>query len=200
MYQLEPARRGAQRIVDLLQPHCILIDIAGSIRRGKPEVKDIEIVCLPQKIIRSADLFGTATSTQVVPGFAEVIKSISEKVIKGNVEGRLMQIETKDGITLDLFLPQSTDYYRQLAIRTGSADYARHVIASGWKRLGWVGTEDGLRRKTQCQQKVKEGPWKCIVQDPVKPPHWHSEKAFFEWLQIEYVHPSDREIKSPERV
>lgn len=38
----------ATRIKAELQPHCERIEIAGSIRRNKPEVKDIEIVAIPK--------------------------------------------------------------------------------------------------------------------------------------------------------
>lgn len=47
---LQHAEQLAHRLVELLTPHCERIDVAGSIRRKKQEVGDIEIVCLPKKI------------------------------------------------------------------------------------------------------------------------------------------------------
>jgi DNA polymerase/3'-5' exonuclease PolX len=44
---LEPARHFAQLIVGILAPFCQKIEIAGSIRRGRPEVSDIDLVVLP---------------------------------------------------------------------------------------------------------------------------------------------------------
>lgn len=38
----------AERVKAELEPHCERIEIAGSIRRKKPEVKDIEIVAIPK--------------------------------------------------------------------------------------------------------------------------------------------------------
>lgn len=38
----------AEKIKAQLAPHCDRIEIAGSIRRKKPEVKDIEIVVIPK--------------------------------------------------------------------------------------------------------------------------------------------------------
>ena len=45
---LQQAQQIAERIKSELAPHCDRIEIAGSIRRKKPEVKDIEIVCIPK--------------------------------------------------------------------------------------------------------------------------------------------------------
>jgi len=45
---LTEAQRIAQIVKSELSPHCERIEIAGSIRRGKPEVKDIEIVAIPK--------------------------------------------------------------------------------------------------------------------------------------------------------
>ena len=43
----EEALKIAEEVKALLAPHCLRIEIAGSIRRKKPEVKDIEIVAYP---------------------------------------------------------------------------------------------------------------------------------------------------------
>ena len=45
----------AWSVLESLSPYCKVIDIAGSVRREKPEVKDIEIICVPKVII--SDLF-----------------------------------------------------------------------------------------------------------------------------------------------
>lgn len=49
------AMYAAERIVDALREGCERIEIAGSVRRGAPHVKDIEIVAVPKF---RADLFG----------------------------------------------------------------------------------------------------------------------------------------------
>jgi len=98
-------------------------------------------------------------------------------------------------INLDLFMPEPHDYYRQLAIRTGSAEYAQKVIASGWRRIGWVGTENGLRLEKECYPKDLGGgkkKWICAKQAPTLPPVWESEEAFFSWLNVEWVEQNNR--------
>lgn len=46
---LSEAKTIALEIYELLKPHCERIKIAGSIRREKAFVNDIEIVCIPKK-------------------------------------------------------------------------------------------------------------------------------------------------------
>ncbi len=52
-FAYDEAHSIAVRVLDLLRPHCIRCEIAGSIRREKSEVKDIEIVLLFQYLLLS---------------------------------------------------------------------------------------------------------------------------------------------------
>lgn len=185
------AKPLADRVVEMLQPHCNIINIAGSVRREKPEVKDIEVVAVPKKIFNATDLFGGGNNI-IVPGFAEAIEQFTKSVIKGKPDGKYMQIELKGGMVLDLFMPSPEDYYRIFAIRTGSADYSANVIANAWVRLGWCGVSGvGLRKQEDCTRHKD----KWILSNPngEKPPAWTSEENFFEWLQIRWLHPRNRE-------
>lgn len=46
--ELEKARAIAEELKELLAPVCEQIEIAGSIRRRKPDVGDIELLCIPR--------------------------------------------------------------------------------------------------------------------------------------------------------
>ncbi len=188
------AKKIGDRIVEILSPHTTIINIAGSVRREKAEVKDIEVCCIPKEEFVVTDLFGGG-SVHRTAAFTKVLDTFSNKIIKGKPTGRYMQIEIKGypGLMLDLFMPQPTDYYRQYAIRTGSADYSFKVIANSWNKLGWVGTRDGLRKQYECEQDKQEN-WKCVVANPQLPPIWESEEAFFKWLGITCLHPRLRII------
>jgi DNA polymerase/3'-5' exonuclease PolX len=187
----------AERIRHFLQPHCEpgRFHIAGSIRRMKADIGDIEVVCIPLKEKRSTDLFG-GTKEIICNGFSFGITEIMEEIIKGKLDGRMMQIKLKGGMMLDLFLPAAEDYFRQLAIRTGSASYSHEVIAKAWFKKGWCGTADGLRKQSECTGGGKY-PWKCKKEKPTMPPVWQSEGEFFTWLGLEYIDPEFREIHSP---
>lgn len=50
MIPLAKATRWAQQIVSELAPDCERIEIAGSIRRGRPMVNDIDLVILPRNL------------------------------------------------------------------------------------------------------------------------------------------------------
>lgn len=186
----------AENIRQLLVPYCEpeRCFIAGSIRRKKPEVKDIEIVCQP-KITVLKDMFDWDEGQIVDLKFTKTVEQLGI-IKKGNTEGRMMQIELPyNGLMLDLFMPDTKDFFRQFAIRTGSADYSWKVIASAWRRKGWCGTPDGLRRENECvEKKTPEGKstWSCSITNPTLPPEWKSEREFFEWLNLTFVQPENR--------
>lgn len=197
---LANAQHIANRIVQILAPHCDRIHIAGSIRRKQAQVKDVEILCLPKKETKNEDLFGSADLI-VSRDFVEALAGITRLVIKGNTSGRYMQIALVNcSLVLDLFLPEEKDYYRQLAIRTGSAEFSQKVLAHGWRRHGWVGCgELGLRKEEDCipiknaEQKIIA--WKCIKLDGELPPVWPSEEDFFKWIGVTWLPPELRDLK-----
>lgn len=181
-----------------LKPFTSRINIAGSVRRQKFEVKDIELICLPRYMeLVSADLFGAQITEKVISeNFVATVKALG-KVIKGKPDGRYMQIELRERINLDLFMPEPDDYYRQYAIRTGSADYAARTIAAAWKKKGWCGSDQGLRLIADCiEHKQTDGKskWECVTPSAEKPPIWESEQHFFDWLGIDWIMPKLRTI------
>lgn len=58
MIQLAHAQTIARELISLLNPFCDRIGVAGSVRRKKSIVKDIELVIIPKKVIEKAGLFG----------------------------------------------------------------------------------------------------------------------------------------------
>lgn len=193
---LKPATDIAIKNCELLQPHCYNVNIAGSVRRRVAEPGDIEIICRPlREATGQASMFAeVAAEVAVVKKFADAVHSLGE-VLMGNVNGRQMKIMLPEGIKLDLFIPQDHDYYRQYAIRTGSATYAHITLAHAWTQKGWVGTDQGLRRREDCQQ-VGENKYKVINPDGLKPPMWEDEPTFFAWLGVDYIDPRLRDVQS----
>lgn len=176
-----------------LQPHCEIINIAGGVRRKKPEPHDIEIICIP-KVEIVYDLFGNEFDRIRGKGFTDVVNDMG-KTVKGNSLGKMTQIQLPEGIMLDLFMPDDFDYYRQYAIRTGSADYSHKVIATAWKKKGWCGSDEGLRKMNDCiEMKDANGKskWKCVKPGAAKPPSWKSEEEFFNWIGVKVLRPKER--------
>lgn len=72
------AKKLAGEIADLFRPHCVVVEVAGSVRRGAPWVHDIDLVVYPQ--VDSAfssvqlGLFGESMQTVITPEFFRVPK------------------------------------------------------------------------------------------------------------------------------
>lgn len=196
--ELKQAQEIAVAICHKLQPFARegFINIAGSIRRKKPEVKDIEI-CLVKRYIsvKTENLFGAGEPTlAVILGLADFLTSLGT-TIKGKVEGRYMQIALNEGINLDLFMPDEADYFRQYVIRTGPSEYAHRVIANGWRKKGWVGSDLGLRLEKDCLETKSpdnKSKWTCVRNKNNEPPTWRSEAEFYTWLGIQWIRPEER--------
>lgn len=123
--ELSRALQIANNIVDLLRPHCFRIEIAGSIRRKKPDVKDIEIVAIPKPY--DTGLFEN--------GIAQVVNQWEK--VKGELPCKYTQRILPEGIKLDLFFAEVENWGLIYAIRTGSADFSHKVLASGWVARGY---------------------------------------------------------------
>jgi len=104
----------------MLEPHCDRIEIAGSIRREKPEVKDIEIVAIPKPY--DTGLFES--------GIATVINQWPK--VKGELPCKYTKRILPEGIKVDIFFARPENWGLILAIRTGSADYSHYVLARAW--------------------------------------------------------------------
>ena len=191
------AKRIADRIIEVLSPYCEegKCLIGGSIRREKPEVKDIEVICLPKTInVSHYNLFTYETIIERSPKFTQSVRVLGE-IIKGKPDGKYMQILLPLDIKLDLFMPDDFDYWRQYVIRTGSAEWVMRYVAGGWRKLGFCGSDQGLRKMSDCEKIPTpdgKGRWKCINLNGERPPFFESEKHVFDWLGINYVKPKDR--------
>lgn len=78
MHTLDKAKKIAIEICQTLQPYCETLNIAGSIRRQKMEVHDIEILCVPKRIRvgNQMDIFGEVSMQNLV--HPEFVKAVNE--------------------------------------------------------------------------------------------------------------------------
>ena len=121
-----------------LRPHCLKIDEAGSVRRRRSTIGDLEIVCLPNRDpLQSTPLFAG--------GFAQAVEKWPR--IIGGPDGRYTKRMLPCGLKLDLFMPHPDGYGLILAIRTGSEDWSHKVLATSWKRAGFHSDKGLLRRE-----------------------------------------------------
>lgn len=156
---LNLAQIQADRLKEALRPFMTRIEVAGSVRRCKPQVHDIELVA-----IRNKDrLFDLAAEFRK-PGW---------KAIKGGAGGKMIQFSrTPYSDQLDLFFATERNWGFILAIRTGSADFSKH-LACEWVKKGYHG-RDGML--------TKQG-------FPIDVP---DEKYLFHLLALDFVPPEQR--------
>lgn len=122
--KLEQARAIAEDKVRMFAPFCERVEIAGSIRRGKPEVKDIEIVAQP-RITALQDIFGTVVD--VVSALNGINFDALGLVVKKGP--RYKKISLKEGISLDLFIVMPPATWGVIfALRTGPDEWSKWAV------------------------------------------------------------------------
>lgn len=121
----------ASSVTSCLQPHCERIALAGSLRRGAKEVKDIDIVCIPKPY--QIGLFES--------GFASVVNQWPK--LKGELPCKYTQRKLPEGITLELYMASAENFGLIHAIRTGSANFTYERLAKRWKKYGFY-SKDGM--------------------------------------------------------
>jgi DNA polymerase/3'-5' exonuclease PolX len=163
--KLHEAKLIAQDVLEQLRPHCDRIEIAGSIRREAPEVKDIEIVAIPKPYM--VGMFED--------GIAKVVNRW--ECVKGDL-GRNCKYTQRilpQGIKLDLFFAKPENWGWIFAIRTESAAFSHIALAS---RLKWAGLE------------ARDGYLYNIAED--KMVEVTEEAQLFKLLGLNYIEPQFR--------
>jgi|ERR1044072_1931731 DNA polymerase/3'-5' exonuclease PolX len=194
---LKNAEAITQHVIARIGKFCEIVSPAGSVRRQCNDVKDIDFVLIPKKtFLSAADLFGADSSTTILSNnFISSIKSLG-KFTKGKPDGKHLQAIVWNA-KVDFFMPDPWDYYRILCIRTGSQEYIKRVIGPAWRRLGWCGTDFGLRRIEDCKVFVEstgKRRFELLNKSGEIPPPWQSEEHFFEWLHVPYMAPQKRDF------
>lgn len=141
--ELEKARKIADKLVELLEPHCERISIAGSIRREKPEVKDIEIVCIPKPYETGIFESGIAT---VVNKWPKVKGELPCKYTQRIIHVHEILGSWSGKINLDLFFAVPGNWGLILAIRTGSAKFSHEALAKRWVAKGYNSIDGWLHK------------------------------------------------------
>jgi DNA polymerase/3'-5' exonuclease PolX len=151
---LRTAQEESARIVAILEPHCERIEVAGSVRRGRTWINDIEIVCIAKQSVMQPeqDLFGSPMGSPEIirdHGFVEAVHGLAATIVKGKpATGRYVQFLTSEGIKVDLFMATTVNWGYIMAIRTGSADFSK-MLATRWVSLGYKGEDGNLTRSGQ---------------------------------------------------
>ena len=175
--ELEKARARALILAGTLgnYPEFIKVCVAGSIRRMKPEVKDIEIVAAVSWH-PCIDMFGQRIGAGVSPAHSVNIKEIlgAKEVIKNGKRYKQFDL---GNIKLDLFLVYPPAEWGVIyTIRTGPADFSRMCVTSesmgGYLKAGYF-VKGGALHKNAYRDESE-----LVITT--------EEKDFFEYLRIDY--------------
>ena len=162
---LAHAQRLTDMLVKTLKPACERIEVAGSIRRKKATVGDIEIVCIPTIVETNLpgqlSLFGMGEDRP-----AEIrVESKLEKLLQRLVDEKVLRDQPPTGIDaraaqgprykkfwkrepvqgewmqIDLFITTATSWGAIYTIRTGPGDFSKamvtHIkIATKYRQMG----------------------------------------------------------------
>lgn len=127
-YPLDVMKKLADKVVNAFAPHCFRIEVAGSIRREKKEVSDIEIVAIPKPY--QTGLFED--------GLAKVVNRCEK--VKGEMEYgkcKYTQRILPAGIKLDLFFAEENNFGNILLIRTGDFEFSKKFVGILLPRTGY---------------------------------------------------------------
>lgn len=114
----------AEQLKQRLAPACHRIELAGSLRRQRPLVGDIEIVAIP---IIELDLFGQPTG----PSHVDILLSgWPVEFIKDGPKYKQFIFTTKrdECYQVDLFLQSPDTWGINYMIRTGSQSFSRQMV------------------------------------------------------------------------
>lgn len=137
---LAEAREIADQLVALLKPACERIVVAGSIRRERPDIGDIDLVCEP-KLVYGTDLFGDPTGDDEDALHDRCGQLVQDGVlekrlnVKGSVSwGRQLKRAVYRGLSVDLqAVTDVTTWGAWLLIRTGPADFNKSIVTPIWQ-------------------------------------------------------------------
>lgn len=151
---LKTATQYANEFIELISNGCDHIQIAGSIRRQKADVKDIEIVVVSKRVESLAyDMFGNRCQENDSVDFL-LDDFISEAISKDKFDydpklkrdGDKYKRFVYRGVAVDLFIAEPDNLGNILAIRTGNAEFSRALVTQ--RRHGgfmppWLKQKDG---------------------------------------------------------
>ncbi len=181
-WPLEVAERVARELWGVLAPACEQIEIAGSIRRRKPMVGDVEIVFVPRYDTAKlpGEMFAQAEQNMADLAIENLIlcgvlgKRVNAKGSEMFGEKNKLVRHMATGIPVDLFATTEAAWFNYLVCRTGGSEsniaICNAAIARGWK---WNPYGAGFSRGDETRR-------------------MQSEREVFEFVGLAYRKPEDR--------
>lgn len=178
---LSEATSIAEKIRNHISPVMQRVEVAGSIRRLKPVVGDIEICGIPEDRARLLDLLAEV-GEHIKPGVPGAVPWLPK------VEAKYLRVRLTEGMNLDVFLGTPDNWGGLYMMRTGSGaspdgnSFFGFVpgVFGRWKKLSGGG------RMTDCMPTMPTG----------EQLHVPEEQDFFDLLEMNFVPPHLRASKN----
>jgi DNA polymerase/3'-5' exonuclease PolX len=129
--KLDFAEDLANKLKERLAPDCVRIEVAGSVRRKKPEPHDIELVVIPRFEERPGNLFEAARVNLVEACLYEmciagVLAYDSNVKRNGPKYKRLLHLQTET--IIEIYMAQPENWGLIYALRTGPGDFNKTLV------------------------------------------------------------------------
>lgn len=175
----------AKELCDALRPVTSRLIVAGSLRRRKDSVGDVEILFIPTSETRPFDMFSTHSVDLAAEAIDRLIftrrlaKRPSSTGCFSWGQKNKLAIHLPSGIPVDLFAATEANWWSYLVCRTGSAAsnmrLATRAIERGWK---WNPYGPGFSRRGG------------LAGPEIHPVF--SEREAFDFLGLPYLEPWER--------
>lgn len=179
--ELSEARNIADKVLNHVRPAMARIEIAGSIRREKSIVGDIELVAIVDDREKLYRLLGDVGQT-IKPGVPGVVPWVPKN------DSKYVRVRLNEGMNLDMFIANPDNWGGLFLMRTGSASGSDGNAFNGfvpgcfarWKKLSGGG------RMTDVMPTMPDG-----TQLPIP-----EEQDFFDLLEMDFVPPVERTARA----
>ena len=136
-YPLSQAMDVAAELLTLLRPLTDRIAVAGSVRRRRSQVKDLELLAIPTPF-QARDMFGRPTESRTP--FDQLLDSLiaDGKLLRkrpnknghytyGDKNKLLLHVPT--GLPVDVFSTEARYWGMAMVVRTGPADFNKRLMS-----------------------------------------------------------------------
>ncbi len=172
-----------RELLEALTPVCERVIVAGSLRRKKPTVGDVELLYIPKSEMRGVpgDLFASARVDLADLAIRDMLAAEVLALRPGEngctsfgPKNKLL-LHVKTGLPVDLFSTTEASWHNYLVCRTGSKEsnmrIAESARAKGWR---WNPYGSGFTGPNGATHSVD------------------SERAVFDFVGLPYLEPSAR--------
>jgi DNA polymerase/3'-5' exonuclease PolX len=184
--KLDQAQLIAAELIADLMPACVRIEVGGSVRRHKPDVKDLEIIFIPKLTYRQQTLFDVKPPPPTRATDAVLDRLIADRVIAKDLKTKRWGPLYKrarhpaSGAVVEFYAANEDNWGYIYALRTGPAEF-NHLLVTK-RQFGGAMPRDFYTSGGYLWHK-DDTPTRCYTP---------TEEVFFATLQLPCWPPEER--------